>query len=72
MTPSAESSTGEKKISPPGMFAARASILHSRPSRLKVKSVPSPTIRTEEARLKRSAIPVITCRKASQSMSTAP
>ena len=46
ITPSAESSTGLQKNSPPGMFAPPASTSAVRPARLSVRSVPAPTIRT--------------------------
>ena len=55
MTPSAESSTGQPKNSPPGMFAPPASTFIDRPAIESRMSVSSPTIRTSSAASKRSA-----------------
>ncbi len=71
--PSAESSTGEKKNSPPGMFTcpSSSSPVAARGAR-RVRSVSAPTIRTSSAASKRASRRCIAFDSSSQSRRQAP
>ena len=72
IVPSAESSTGAKKNSPPGMFTFPSSTSPSRSAIESVRSVSSPTMRTMSAASNRASSRFIRSSSASQSRSTAP
>ena len=71
ITPSAESSTGDVKNSPPGRFRPAASTVNDRPAIDSVRSVSAPTMRTSSEASKSSAYLLMRSRSASQSCSTA-